>query len=805
MNKKINNKGFAITSILYGLLIMLLLIVMGTLIVLANQKKAMEELIDGVNGARNIVNRSINDIDDMEEILPSTNDEMNLENIDNGEITVKVKDGMDGMKKYLQDLVVTTAKSYLSSQKYSDYDQHDMETGIYVSSIKKYVGTFKWRTLTMSPEDISRTNLYHIDCSSFVTSVYKNSLMFDFSNYYTKTYRSYLINDDFTYNNLNNDENRYIQAMSEVGLGPSTTMFNSIAKQYYNPGDSENSIVQYYFYSGDNNKCVTDGKVDELVEKLQTGDLVVYIHRGGQSGYGGHVMLYVENLFPEDSENKNGFIHATGYSYNVGEPNEDEYSVQVATMEDFYSRLKRNCKDDATPKNVKNEYNTSISILRPINDKLKSVTCDENNKCSVTVSKNAVSRKYLYNYGIEQYAKVGEPEAEELLGKYNSVKEGDRIRYILHLKSDGSEKFKNFVISATLPNGTRYISCGPTDICSRDNEKIVFNNIESNFEANEDIYYWYSVRVEEGSGQTQIINDGMEICRKDYDIGKKVCSQNITPLKLPKIVTNINNTFHEDESNTITDTIKFAISKNEYLKWNSSGTSYKYNLEELDAETGFSAQSFIRMIYYNAFDNNYDVSVLEKMNKTNTKNLLKEEHLENENGDTEDIRYIKLPRTNLSETVLNLENMLVPGLYGGRYLLGNITQDRTKYFTTNDLQVGDIIFYYYHTDGDIASLSSAYMYDKDTKGNPVFIKFISNNSSKNIKLYFPGKYNLTNRSLSNIVSYDINSNYKLKDYFGDNWDDYEDKYSTGEISSQELLKQLYAEDLFFVFRPSRVM
>ena len=50
-----NNKGFAITSILYGLLVMFLLIVVGTLGILSNQKKLMEELIDGDNGARDIV------------------------------------------------------------------------------------------------------------------------------------------------------------------------------------------------------------------------------------------------------------------------------------------------------------------------------------------------------------------------------------------------------------------------------------------------------------------------------------------------------------------------------------------------------------------------------------------------------------------------------------------------------------------------------------------------------------------------------------------------------------------------------
>lgn len=50
-----NNKGFAITSILYGLLVMFLLIILGTLGILSNQKNLMEELSDGDNGARDIV------------------------------------------------------------------------------------------------------------------------------------------------------------------------------------------------------------------------------------------------------------------------------------------------------------------------------------------------------------------------------------------------------------------------------------------------------------------------------------------------------------------------------------------------------------------------------------------------------------------------------------------------------------------------------------------------------------------------------------------------------------------------------
>lgn len=71
-----NNKGFAITSILYGLLVMFLLIVVGTLGILSNQKKMMEELIDGDSGARDIV--SLKTIELTSEMFPYSTSERAL-------------------------------------------------------------------------------------------------------------------------------------------------------------------------------------------------------------------------------------------------------------------------------------------------------------------------------------------------------------------------------------------------------------------------------------------------------------------------------------------------------------------------------------------------------------------------------------------------------------------------------------------------------------------------------------------------------------------------------------------------------
>ena len=50
-----NNRGFAITTVLYGLLILFLLIVVSTLRILSSQREMFDMLIDETSGARDIV------------------------------------------------------------------------------------------------------------------------------------------------------------------------------------------------------------------------------------------------------------------------------------------------------------------------------------------------------------------------------------------------------------------------------------------------------------------------------------------------------------------------------------------------------------------------------------------------------------------------------------------------------------------------------------------------------------------------------------------------------------------------------
>ncbi|MBQ2873447.1 MAG: hypothetical protein IJE89_05560 [Bacilli bacterium] len=69
-----NNKGFAITTILYGTLILFLMLLVSMLGLLSTYKDRLSMLIDSNNGARDIINKKFKDsadeiVDSGEEIL----------------------------------------------------------------------------------------------------------------------------------------------------------------------------------------------------------------------------------------------------------------------------------------------------------------------------------------------------------------------------------------------------------------------------------------------------------------------------------------------------------------------------------------------------------------------------------------------------------------------------------------------------------------------------------------------------------------------------------------------------------------
>lgn len=56
MNLRLNNKGFAITTILYGALVLFLMLLISMLGMLSTYKDHLEMLIEKNHGARDIIN-----------------------------------------------------------------------------------------------------------------------------------------------------------------------------------------------------------------------------------------------------------------------------------------------------------------------------------------------------------------------------------------------------------------------------------------------------------------------------------------------------------------------------------------------------------------------------------------------------------------------------------------------------------------------------------------------------------------------------------------------------------------------------
>ena len=90
----------------------------------------------------------------------------------------------------LQNRVISAAISYLYSHTHSDYEQLAIDDDD-VSPSGALNFTYAFRTFNLSPDEVSRTNNFHIDCSSFATSTYIHSIGYDFSQYYTLAGKSY--------------------------------------------------------------------------------------------------------------------------------------------------------------------------------------------------------------------------------------------------------------------------------------------------------------------------------------------------------------------------------------------------------------------------------------------------------------------------------------------------------------------------------------------------------------------------------------------------------------------------------------
>ncbi|MDD6272494.1 MAG: hypothetical protein PUA90_03115, partial [bacterium] len=288
----------------------------------------------------------------------------------------------------LQKMLISAALSYYYNNYYSDYEQYLLDTDVKYpnpsnnnscvldyknstncvskNSVYPLVSTTFYDNLKISPEEVSRSNMYNVACSAFTYLIYSNVLGYNMSEFYslygtvnttkiTKTtengkiiYNPNKIRVISSLDTFNDAITKYGRAWATTGI--LTRVSNCIAQ---NNGDRTKceftralSDTELKVYNTNNSKKGKDGvyidkdNKSEIVfnynfENLTYGDAVnykayenewnyimEYITKGNekyllqkgdiikiQFKSAGHAMFYVEDIL---NSSDSGIIHATG-------------------------------------------------------------------------------------------------------------------------------------------------------------------------------------------------------------------------------------------------------------------------------------------------------------------------------------------------------------------------------------------------------------------------------------------------------------------------------------------------------------
>lgn len=658
-------------------------------------------------------------------------------------------------KEELQDMVVSTALSYLHNNTYTDYDQLGMDADSAIKS-SSTGATFNWRNPNVSPEAISRTNNFSIDCSSFSTIVTKYSLGYDFTDYVDLQsnygYYKFSTNSNaFVYYKIGStsitsqqQKERMLERFYNFHRGYDTRFFVAVAeKELGNPGvdvkkTSETKIGAYYYQFKDNSSVTERLNVYEDYKKyLQPGDIIVYVTTANK----GHAMVYVGDAF---GVGRPGFVHSTGSDFKQSGSTwaigDDKYSVRFDSMETLAYRMQTN--------QVK-----KLVIVRPVNKYLKNGAYTEPS----TLNSNAKARSDMKWLKIEQYATKKTPSIVNLsssatdvpisINEYNSVNIGDQITYVLEIKNNSNKsycfgtkggnydssssctggltwqtsknvkEYKTLTITATIPTNTTLvdgtIKCiqnkNENISCTQNNGTITCNVNKNNpLSASETLKLTYTVKV---NGGTQITNTGIKV-KYNKTLTMDPLTINVKPT---------NNKINAEQLRQSINKFKEYVTNGQVTYGTSNRAKFNATVPAKGKGTlTYSAYDFVGRIYYDAFGIN-----MSEFTGANVKNAIF-----NKSSDVG--AYGKKTTTQINaltnENYKKINKMLVEGFYGGRYLKGNDNKDRPGRLRPKDLEVGDIIVYYTTSNGTIAGDSVPYIYlGTDSNNKPSFIRFKSGN------------------------------------------------------------------------------
>lgn len=401
----------------------------------------------------------------------------------------------------LQQMIVSAAISYYYNNKYSDYEEYLLDSDIVypyigendvssegknkcildyknstgcVSAGNSYplVSTTFYRNLEITPEEVSRSNMYNTDCSGFAYLVYNNVLNYDLSEFYALSTTANIVNIDYSKNPVEATKTRaitskdaYLNVAKKYGrawnsAGNLARIANCLAanngnrnscifsealsddnmKKYntseenknlggngYTDLDNKSELIfnynfenltyqdetSYTAYKDEWKKIEKYFKADSSDFIMQAGDMLSVSYTSN-----GHVMVYVGKAF---NSNDAGLIHSTGT-----DGKNDDFSVRYEpNIYNYLNDKMKHFKDDEKDQ----KRIISISVLRPINKYCDETVCT-NEKITDNITSNDKARVAFSTTRVEQYV----AKDNRGISSYNSVDVGDTITYGLILE-----------------------------------------------------------------------------------------------------------------------------------------------------------------------------------------------------------------------------------------------------------------------------------------------------------------------------------------------------------------------------------